>query len=193
MSYLQHLHTNVAFLQETHLKNSHVNYPRNGWVGQVYHSQFNATARSTAILIQDIPFQVKEVITDLSGRFVIFSGVLFSSLVTLVSVYSPNFDDYSFFNKLFSTIPSDNNYSLIIGGDFNCMLNSTLDRSSNKAYSLTRSAKVVNNFITQNDVSDIWRFKFDNKKAFSFFSYVHHTCINYFLLDNRLLGNVSAC
>lgn len=43
------------------LKNDHVNYLKKGWVGQVYHSQFNAKARGTATLIhKDIPFLAKE-------------------------------------------------------------------------------------------------------------------------------------
>lgn len=117
LSYLQHLRSDVIFLQETHLKNNHVNYLKRGWVGQVFHSQFNAKAWGTAILIhKDIPFQAKEVITDTNGRFVIVSGQLFASPVILVNIYAPNYDDASFFVKLFSNIPSDNNYNLIIGG-----------------------------------------------------------------------------
>lgn len=56
-------------------------------------------------------------------------------------------------------------------------------------------ARIISNFIAQNGVSDIWRFKFNNKKIFSFFSNIHHTYthIDYFLLYNRLLGNVSFC
>lgn len=152
-------------MQETHLKNDHVNYLKKGWVGQVFHSRFNAKARGTAILIlKDIPFQAEEVISDKNGRFVIVVGRLFTSLVILINVYAPNYDDYNFFNKLFSAIPGDNNYKLIIGGDFNCVLSTVLDRSSNKPQPLTKSAKVVNEFIAHNGVSDIWRFKFNNKK-----------------------------
>ena len=195
-SYLQQLKSDVVFLQETHLKNNHVNYLRKSWVGQVFHSQFNAKARGTAILIsKNIPFQVKKVISDAHGRFVIVSGQLFNSLVTLVNVYAPNYDDCNFFTKLFSTIPGEDNYNLIIGGDFNCVLNTVLDRSSTRTQSLTKSAKVINDLMLQNGVSDIWRFKFSDKKAFSFFSNVHHTYtrIYYFLLDNRLLGNINSC
>lgn len=195
-SYLQQLNSDIAFLQETHLKNDHVNYLKKGWVGQVFHSRFNAKARGTAILVhKDIPFQAEEVISDKNGRFVIVAGRLFTSLVILINVYAPNYDDHNFFNKLFSAIPGDNNYKLIIGGDFNCVLSTVLDRSSNKPQPLTKSAKVVNDFIAHNGVSDIWRFKFNNKKIFSFFSNVHHTYtrIDYFLLDNRLLGHVSSC
>lgn len=101
-------------------------------------------------------------------------------------------------------IPADNNYNLIIGGNFNCVLNTELDRSSNEFQLLSKSAKIINNFIVQNGVSDIWRFKFNNTFFSPFFlsyhcyhSYHHfhhtYTHIDYFLLDNRLLGNVSSC
>ena len=165
------------------------------WVGQVFHSQFNAKARGTAILIHKvIPFEAEEVIANNNGGFVIVAGRLFTSLVILVNVYAPNYDDYNFFNNLLSAIPGDNNYKLIIGGDFNRVLSTLLDRSSNKVQSLTKSAKVINDFIAHGGVSDIWRFNFNNQKVFSFFSNVHHTYtrIDYFLLD-RLLGNVSSC
>ena len=57
-SYLQQLNSDIAFLQETHLKNDHVNHLKKSWVSQVFHSQFNAKAKGTAILIhKDIPFE----------------------------------------------------------------------------------------------------------------------------------------
>lgn len=39
---------------------------------------------------------------------------------------------------------------------------------------------------------DVWRFQFPNTRAYSFFSNVHHshTCIDYFLLDKRLLPKI---
>lgn len=37
-----------------------------------------------------------------------------------------------FFSKVFATIPPLEDYALIIGGDFNCVLNTSFDRSSNK-------------------------------------------------------------
>ena len=57
-SYLQQLNSDITFLQETHLKNDHVNHLKKSWVSQVFHSQFNAKAKGTAILIhKDIPFE----------------------------------------------------------------------------------------------------------------------------------------
>lgn len=44
-------------------------------------------------------------------------------------------------------------------------------------------------------LSDPWRFKNHQDKAFSYFSHVHHTFsrIDFFLLDNKLLQDVTCC
>ncbi len=45
----------------------------------MYHSQFNAKAKGTAIVVhKDIPFQTEEVIAGKNGRFAIVSGRLFT-------------------------------------------------------------------------------------------------------------------
>ena len=125
------------------------------------YQMFNVKARGAEILIyKDIAFQAEEVIADTNGRYVIVIGQLFYLPVILVNVYAPNFDDHNFFTKLFSAIPAHNNYNLIIAGDFNCVLNSTLDRSSARPQALTKSAKVINGFCAQSGLSDIWRFKY---------------------------------
>lgn len=193
-SYLKQLKADVIFFQQTHLKQEHINLLRRGC--HVFHSKFNGKARGAAIIVhKDVLFQTEEVIADPGGRFVIVRGHLFSVPVILMCVYAPNWDDSNFFDKLFTKIPSYNTYNLIIGGDFNCALNSVLDRSSNKTQPLSKTAKTINNFMDRTDMSDIWRFKFPDKKAFSFFSRVHHTYtrIDYFLLENRLLGDVNSC
>lgn len=51
MSHLQQLKVDIAFLQETHLCNAGVAALKRNWISHVYHSEFNAKARGTAILI----------------------------------------------------------------------------------------------------------------------------------------------
>ena len=196
MSDLQQLKVDVAFLQETHLCNANVATLKRSWVGQVYHSKFNAKARGTAILInKNISFHSQEVISDPNGRYVIVVGQLFANPVILVNLYAPNCDDCNFFEKLFLTIPKIDNGYLIIGGDFNLVLDVTLDRSSTNPQSPSRSAGVVSDFMCQCGLSDVWRFQFPHTRSYSFFSNVHHTYtrIDYFLLDNRLLPKVKTC
>jgi hypothetical protein len=53
---------------------------------------------------------------------------------------------------------------------------------------------VLNN-ASQLGLSDPWRFKNPQGKAFSFFSHVHHTFsrIDFFLVDNKLLHSITTC
>lgn len=161
----------------------------------MFHSTFNAKARGVAILInKNISFQSKEIINDPNGRYIIVAGQLFATPIILVNIYAPNFDDTQFFEKIFSSIPNMDNNLLLIGGDFNLVLDVILDRSSNNSQNPSRSAGVVKNFMNQCGLSDVWRFQYPNTRAYSLFSNAHHTYtrIDYFLLDNRLLSNVRA-
>lgn len=72
------------------------------------------------------------VIPDNNGRFVIVTGKLYGNLVALVNLYGPNWDNPQFFSGLIGKLPDLNSHLLILGGDFNCMLQPTLDKSSHK-------------------------------------------------------------
>uniref|UniRef100_A0A8C7XGJ8 Reverse transcriptase domain-containing protein n=1 Tax=Oryzias sinensis TaxID=183150 RepID=A0A8C7XGJ8_9TELE len=196
ISHLKQLNTKIAFLQETHLKVADHLKMRFGWVGQLYHSSFNSKARGVAVLIhKSVPFSVTEVISDPNGRYIIVSGRICGKSLTLVNVYGPNFDSEDFFKKLFLSIPNLNNSQLVMGGDFNCCLNPTLDRSSSKPYSVSKSSKAIQLFMSQYGVTDVWRHFNPNVKHFSFFSPVHSSFsrIPFFLIDNNLLSAVNYC
>lgn len=153
-------------------------------MGQSYFSSFYSKSRGVAILFhKSIPFVCSKVVSDPNGRYLIITGSLYGTQLIFVNVYAPNWDDAEFFKKLFSALPDMSSHLLILGGDFNCWLNPDPDRSSNKAATLSNSAKVIK------DYKDPWRFFNPTNKAFSFFSPVHRTFtqIDYLLLDNRFL------
>lgn len=196
MSHIQGLRGDVVFLQETHLRSDEILRIKRGRFSQLYHSKFSARARGAAILIQShIPFELEKVVADSCGRFVIVSGKLCNTPVVLASVYAPNWDDEQFISKFFTSIPNIEAYHIIIGGDFNFVQDADLDRSSSRPYSLSNSAKQLVSTAAKLGFSDPWRFKFPDKKAFSFFSHVHHSYsrIDFFLLDNRLLSTIRSC
>lgn len=170
---LHHIHqlgAHIMYLQETHLKNvDHVKL-RKSWTGHIYHSSFDSKSRGVAILIhKSIPFVHLQTISDMHGSYVIVTGTIFNIPIAMVNVYGPNYDDEEFFKQLFSRLPDMSSYHLIMGGDFNCWLDPQLDRSSNKAVALSRSARLVNSFMTEFAVSDPLRFLNPHLKAYSFF------------------------
>ena len=196
LHHLRHLSAHVIFLQETHLKASDNLKLKRGWVGQTYHSSFPGKSRGVAILFhKSVPFVQSNVISDPNGRFIIVSGQIHNIRVILANVYAPNSDDDAFFRRLFSTLPDMSSHYLIMGGDFNCWLDPQLDRSSSKVPMPSKSAKVIQSFMKEFSVSEVWRYFNPSKREYSFFSHVHHTFtrIDFFFVDDRLLPSISAC
>ncbi len=66
-------------------------------------------------------------------------GTLYNTALALVHIYAPNWDDVNFFNNLFISIPNLDTHHLILGGDFNLVLDPVRDRSSNKPYPASNS------------------------------------------------------
>ena len=192
----QHLklhRTDIAFLQETHLKIHDHTRLRRPWVGQVFHSLFDSKARGAAILVsKKIQFISESIIPDRNGRFIIVSGRLFHLPVTLVCVYAPNFDDAEFMARLLSSIPNMNTHHLILGGDLNCVMNTQVDRSSPRVTNLSKMAITLQSFMEDYGSCDPWRFLHNDTRAYSFYSHVHHVYsrIDYFCIDKELLPSI---
>lgn len=133
------------------------------------------------------------IISDSQGRFVMVSGLLYHKPVVLVNIYAPNWDDDTFMGKIISLIPDLNSHQLIFGGDLNCVINPTLDRSHSKLTNLSKKAKLLSRFMDDIGCVDPWCFLYPVGKSFSFFSPVHHSCsrIDYFFIDQNLLSSVT--
>lgn len=193
LSHLKSLSADVIFLQETHLKPESKDKLRCRWIGSVYQSNFSVKARGVAILIRKgVPFKLKTLKADKEGRYIILSGEIFSFHITLVNVYAPNYDDPDFYKKVFALIDNMSQTNLIIGGDFNCVLDGYLDRSSSKRAPQSNSRNFLNVFINNSNLVDIWRLSHPTERDYTFHSHVHnvYTRIDYFLVDNKLISNV---
>lgn len=144
-SHLKSLCADIIFLQETHIKHTSKGKLKVGWVDQLYEANFSTKARGVAILIRkNIPFIKSSVINDPNGRFVIVAGTLNSVPTTLVNLYAPNFDNPDFFQKVFNMIPDFFSTNVIIGGDFNCVLDPLLDKQFSKSLQKSNSCIRLN-------------------------------------------------
>lgn len=165
-------------------------------MGHLFHSKFSQRAHGAAIIIRkSVQFEPVTTISDSNGRFVIVTGKLYNTSVIFASVYAPNWDNDKFLINFFPSLPNVSDHYIIIGGDFNLVQDVCLDRSSTKEITLSKSARVVLDCSSRLGLSDPWRFKNHQDKAFSYFSHVHHTFsrIDFFLLDNKLLQDVICC
>lgn len=196
MSHLKLLGGDIFFLQVTHLRSSDVNRINRPWLGHMFHSKFPCRARGAAILInKNVPFVFLNSIEDPNGRFVIITGRLYDLPVVMACVYAPTWDDDHFITSFFSSLPKVDDHYLIIGGDFNLIQNPSLDRSFTNPQALSRSAKVLETYMTSLGLLDPWRAKHQSDEVFFFFSHVHrsYSRIDFFLLDNYFSSEVQSC
>lgn len=195
-SYLKSISADIIFLQETHIKHNEQRLLRCNWVSQVFQSTFSCRARGVAILFRrTIPFKHISTISDPNGRYVIVSGLIFSVHITLLNLYGPNYDDPSFFRKVFNLLPNLSNTHLIIGGDFNLVLDPTLDRTPARSVGhLPNSTSTLNELTNSYDLVDIWRLNHPTDTQYTFFSNVHssYSRIDFFLADFKVASCVTA-
>lgn len=195
-SHLKSLSSDIAFVQETHIRPSEQVRLKCNWAGHIFQSTFSSKARGVAIIIKkNIPFRLINTISDVNGRFLIVIGELHSVHVTMVNIYGPNVDDAGFFRKVFDKIPDLTTTNLIIAGDYNTVLDWRLDRSSQKQAGPSNASVTLNNLISSVNLVDIWRLLHPTDREYSFFSKLHNSYsrIDFFLLDSKFLPNVKDC
>lgn len=83
-------------------------------------------------------------------------------------MYAPNFDDPTFFTKIFNLLSDFTDSHVIVGGDFNCVLDNVLDRSA-QISQLPSASIVLNSLMSSMNLVDIWRLIHPTGRDYSFF------------------------
>lgn len=147
--------------------------------------------RGVLIAIKDsIQYTQQSLIVDPGGRYIILSCLLDSIPYTLVNIYAPNKLQLSFLNHVLRKVQKVRQGKLVIGGDFNSVIDSALDSSSS-----TRSSRgQLCNFLNKYDLYDPWRCHHSNERNYSFFSNPHksYSRIDFLLVDKFTLMKVTS-
>ena len=95
--------------------------------------------------------------TQIYGRFIICDIETEGRCITLATLYAPNEDEPSFFQDFFDHLSDFQCDDLIIGGDFNLILDLDKDKKGGRYKTHTRSVKALKEFIVKLDLIDAWR------------------------------------
>ena len=100
---------------------------------------------------------MKQVYCDSNGRFIICDIQTNEKYLTLATIYAPNNDDAVFFESFFEHLLDFQFEEVVIGGDFNVVLNLEKDKKGGVAKTHNNSFKVVQEFMENLDLTDAWR------------------------------------
>ena len=156
---MHHTKADFMLLQETHVdSNEFANQISKEWGGRTFHSLGANDSRGVSILVNpQCSCEVIHEIKDDNGRMIILVVKLLNKTIVLANIYAPNKDDISFFEMLIEKIEENTENDLvIIGGDFNLVMNPNIDRkeSLNNHH---KSATMLKEYCEKSNMCDVWR------------------------------------
>lgn len=193
LSHLRELDADVCLLQETHLSDASLEGIHLLEEFNIFPAHYNTRKRGVMILIKkNIPFVHNTTIKDPEGRFVIINIFINGQPVTIGNIYGPNEDDPSFFYKLFSSLDKIPHCPIILGGDFNKVIDKSIDRTINSG--TMRATEALKMCMSEFGLCDIWRFKHPTAREYSFRSSARiqsQSRLDFFLTSNSIISNIT--
>uniref|UniRef100_H2ZYU9 exodeoxyribonuclease III n=1 Tax=Latimeria chalumnae TaxID=7897 RepID=H2ZYU9_LATCH len=185
LTYLSHKKPDIVFLQETHL------------VPGAFHGTHDAKTRGVSILFhKNFPGQVVKELMDGDSRVLILIVSLYNTKVALINVCAPNSPDATFFAQLQALLLEILDLPIIMGGDFNQVLDPVLDRSRpEKSLPPPPDRRALQDLVSNYGLVDSWRLVHPQSLEFTFHSSSHGTRsrIDMFLISKGMVNSVQSC
>lgn len=87
--YLKHKQADLAFIQETHLKDDEAKKFKRDWVGQVYYSSFSSKKNGVLILVHKrLNLSMVKEFKDANGRIICIETVINGMQLTLITLHT---------------------------------------------------------------------------------------------------------
>ncbi len=166
LEYLHRKSISCALIQETHLKQSDVARFQNKYYKLIAFSCAPNKTKGVLILVnRKLNLTIEHLGSDEKGRFVFIRCKIYNNRLALVSIYGPNETDSALLTQISKTLLEEIDCPLVVGGDFNAVINPVLDKSQSDT-TANPSSKLLNKFITELNLIDSWRIQ--NTKAKDF-------------------------
>ena len=154
--YFKQKEAHIVMIQETHAVRKKHKIWKSEWGNEIIFSDGESNARGVAILFNvKGEYEIQNVMKDRHGRYMIVNIKLNGENYCFINVYAPNEDDVEFFTTLFQQISEIDSDHLMMGGDFNKVLNLEVDKKGGKRTE-TKSSQVINAFL-ETEWCYVWR------------------------------------
>ncbi len=149
LEYLHRKSISCALKQETHLKQSDVACFQNKYYKlAAFSCALNKTKGVLILVNRKLHLTIEHLGNDEEGRFVFICCKIHNTRLALVSNYGPNETDSAFFTNVSKTLLEQIDCPLVVGGDFNAVVNPALDKSQSDT-TANPFSKLLTKFITE--------------------------------------------
>ncbi|KAM9324469.1 serine/threonine-protein kinase WNK2 [Gastrophryne carolinensis] len=150
----------------------------------------DSKSRGVTILLDgSLPWTHLATLQDPEGRFLFVRGTLFSLRVTLATCYCPNSNQAKFIRSTLNKLDGFAEGVLLLGGDFNTVLDPSWDTSRGSSHTPSSSLRELRSILYKHQLMDAWRIFNPRGRDYTFFSAPHNSYsrIDWFLIPHRFL------
>ena len=159
----------ICFLQETYITEVKVNAWKREWPGEFF--SVNGTSNSNGLITL---FNKGSNCDNFNVFYSCYRILGITATINdepyyFINYYAPsdsNSEKIKYMNKLYHVLSLTDSNNIIIGGDFNLVLNNDLDIISGKPHD-RQLVKMFNNFVNSFSLVDTWRLLHDRRKEFT--------------------------
>ena len=189
----------ICLLQELHCQQQSYDVWKKEWGGEVYFSGNSSNSIGVGILINsNFAYAVKEYNNLIDGRMQSLKLSINEKDYLFLNIYAPNnpTNTVNFLIKIEEFIISNDSETLIVGGDFNTVINTEYDKKHGNLTNNKKSREKINTIIQNNDINDIWRTLNPNAKQYTWHLNTIPTIfcrLDYFLVSSNLVNVITKC
>lgn len=193
---LRTLEYDVIMLQETHCTENNFKIWRSEWKGEMYYS--NGTSASCGVLTlfkKGLQHGAIRALKDDEGRRLILEAQIGNIVYTFANIYAPNRDKPYFFEQTFQQIQNLGSQNVILSGDFNLVLNPSIDSSYTNRPNNIKSLKIVKNQMEKMGLRDVWRIKNPETLRYTCFRSrpAEGSRIDMMLISEHMINRINSC
>lgn len=180
----------ICFLQETHSGDGTHKLWKQEWGNDAFFCGQSNNKEGIGILLNpNFSYTIHKHLEIIDGRLQALDIQINNKEITLINIYGPNDDDMAVFKKLEEYIIDNQEKTVIVGGDFNTVLNEKLDKRNGRVNTHKLCRNQIRHIIDTFNLIDIWRDTHPNLRQYTWHS-SHKPPIfsrlDYFLISENL-------
>ena len=189
----------ICFLQELHCEEKTYDIWKKEWGGEIFLSGNSRNSAGVGILVHSkLSCDVIEYKTIIDGRMQLLKLNINYKDILLLNLYAPNNakDNISFLSRIEELIIDNDNETLIVGGDFNTVIDIDNDKKNGNLNNNKKNRDKIKQIIENNDINDIYRILNPSTKHYTWHSNDKPPIfcrLDYFLVSSNIVNKISQC
>ena len=184
----------VYLLQDTHLTSKQEKYIRTIWGFDCIFNSFSSQSRGVAIMFDSsLDYKIHNIKKDNNGNKILLDISISDKRITLVNLYGPNRDKPNFYNELKNDILDFGNQPVVIGADFNLILDIQKDVENYVRVNNPYAREAVLDLCAELNLIDIWRERNLDKRQYTW-KKMHpfkQARLDFFLISEQLFTEIN--